>query len=74
MCSTLVNGFTSVTPSLNRATPPITGGYQLWASLYPQGTSLMKEYRSYKALHSGKIKLRLFLTTLYFAGELGRFT
>lgn len=25
-----------------------------------------------KALHSDKIKLRSFLTTLYFAGELGR--
>ena len=27
-----------------------------------------------KALHSDKIKLRSFLTTLYFAGELGRYT
>jgi len=28
---------------------------------------------SNKALHSDKIKLRSFLTSLYFAGELGRY-
>jgi len=34
---------------------------------------LMGKKKHNKALHTDKIKLRSFLTTLYFAGELGRY-
>ncbi len=34
---------------------------------------IYKKCKYNKALHADKIKLRSFLTTLYFAGELGRY-